>query len=40
MRLCTKTIFEIPIKLRQVPEIFKWIKTYYHEYKNAQRLDL
>ena len=36
----TKTVFEIPIKLWQVYEIFKWITTYYQKYKHAQPLDL
>ena len=38
MRVCcsTKTVFEIPINLLQVQEIFKWILTYYHKYKHAQ----
>ena len=37
---CTKTVFEILIKLKQVNEIFKWILTYYHKYEHAQPLEL
>ena len=38
MCLCyrNKTVIEIPIKLHQIHEIFKWISTYYYpKYKHA-----